>query len=644
MGVGAFSVRPYSLRWRGASLVVLAIAFALRLNVFGPEELGFDGFVSVGLALEDWPTFVSFQVQEPHPPLYYLALRVWMLLAGPTFAAARWPSVASGLLSIALCARIARSLGTPATGALAAFLLALTPGHIYASAIARDFAPGLALSLLAVSVFPVGARRGRLSGRSLVVLALATAAATATWYFHVAVVVVQAALLPFSGASRHHVSLALGGGLLATTPWLAISMPHLVPQLFRQTNRFTGQAVQPVAFSDFALWFSQASTGSWPGWSWEVSAGLVVAVTIASWLVLATRRQGISVVLAAGGTCLGLLVAYAAVTRWSGPALAERYLLLVIPFLWLGPLVAVAHLSVPAQVLGSVGLCLLAVPMLASYRNLASIEPFPYTQLPIFAFLRQHVGPEDVVVFVDISWRGLYGLAGPPAPAKTVHYVGTHYFPDQLEGGLALLRPSLQRARQVWLVNNLPGDPTRIAAEVTVVERLLQVLPLRGRFLVEEDPEMVSHYGPTAGTLALLRFGPGPVASFRSGLDVVFGDAFRLVEAAGAAEAWPGETLAIALSWEARATRPIDYSVFVHVRDADGRTVAQGDSWPRFGARPTSMWQEGERLSDPHIIPLPADLPPGTYRVVVGLSDGKGRLPVDSGGNEVLVGEIRLER
>ena len=75
----------------------------------------------------------------------------------------------------------------------------------------------------------------------------------------------------------------------------------------------------------------------------------------------------------------------------------------------------------------------------------------------------------------------------------------------------------------------------------------------------------------------------------------------------------------------------LDYTVFIHLLDEEGRIVAQQDGEPFGGAYPTSVWQQGELLGDEYRLQLPASLPGGTYRVVAGLyragAEGGGRLP-----------------
>jgi hypothetical protein len=62
-----------------------------------------------------------------------------------------------------------------------------------------------------------------------------------------------------------------------------------------------------------------------------------------------------------------------------------------------------------------------------------------------------------------------------------------------------------------------------------------------------------------------------------------------------------------------------DYKVFAHLLDEAGALVAQRDSEPVEGSRPTSTWDPGEEVLDRHGILIPDGLAPGEYRLVVGM-------------------------
>jgi uncharacterized membrane protein len=125
---------------------------------------------------------------------------------------------------------------------------------------------------------------------------------------------------------------------------------------------------------------------------------------------------------------------------------------------------------------------------------------------------------------------------------------------------------------------------------------------------------------------------PAMAAPPAHAMEVRFGDALLLDGVTipdSALEA--GGELPFTLYW--RATQPVDkdYTAFAHLLDAAGNKVAQLDWQPHdvAGRLPTSTWVVGQPVVDDVVLALPADLPGGSYRPIVGLyhwEDGQ-RLP-----------------
>ncbi len=121
------------------------------------------------------------------------------------------------------------------------------------------------------------------------------------------------------------------------------------------------------------------------------------------------------------------------------------------------------------------------------------------------------------------------------------------------------------------------------------------------------------------------------------------------MELRGYAAEHSGDTLNVTLFWRASAAMARDYTVFVHLLDANGAVVAQHDGQPTWQLpMPTSTWQPGETLRDNHPITLPADLPPGEYQLRVGVYFWQTleRLPILANGvpvgDSVDLGVVRL--
>jgi hypothetical protein len=88
-----------------------------------------------------------------------------------------------------------------------------------------------------------------------------------------------------------------------------------------------------------------------------------------------------------------------------------------------------------------------------------------------------------------------------------------------------------------------------------------------------------------------------------------------------------GEVLDLTLFWRARQVPDTHTHVFVHlVGTDDGTVVSQLDRIPVNWLRPTMGWREGEVLTDQYLLPIPLDLPAGSYHLYVGMYEPETRL------------------
>ncbi len=124
----------------------------------------------------------------------------------------------------------------------------------------------------------------------------------------------------------------------------------------------------------------------------------------------------------------------------------------------------------------------------------------------------------------------------------------------------------------------------------------------------------------------------------------LLGEAIELIGARVPGRVAPGGTLWFDLLWRATAPVEREYTVFVHLRDVQGQTVAQRDALPAwFGPAPTTRWGPDPQ-PDAHRLDIPEDLAPGEYTLVIGLYDlttGE-RLPVRDETGAAVGDEIQL--
>jgi hypothetical protein len=110
----------------------------------------------------------------------------------------------------------------------------------------------------------------------------------------------------------------------------------------------------------------------------------------------------------------------------------------------------------------------------------------------------------------------------------------------------------------------------------------------------------------------------------------------------------PGRTLTVTLYWKAQEEVSENYQVFVHLLRLDGTIAAQSDKL-NPGDFPSRRWPLDRYVRDQHRLALPADLPPGAYRLSAGLwlQAEEVRLPVidDAGriaGDTVPLGAVAV--
>ena len=81
----------------------------------------------------------------------------------------------------------------------------------------------------------------------------------------------------------------------------------------------------------------------------------------------------------------------------------------------------------------------------------------------------------------------------------------------------------------------------------------------------------------------------------------------------------PGDDLEVTLHWQALPEAGVGYTVFLHLLAADGQGVAGLDEPLLNALYQPALWPPGTTMIDRHRLTLPPDLPPGRYRLDIGL-------------------------
>ncbi|MBI3762718.1 MAG: glycosyltransferase family 39 protein [Chloroflexi bacterium] len=581
-----------------------------------------------------------------HPPGYYLALAGWRALTGESEFALRALSAFAGVILVALIFRLGREYFDRPAALGAAFFAAIHPALIYYSQEARMYslvaALGAATFLLAsrwLRASPSTLNPPRLAGAGYVLIV------SAGLYTHYSFAFVLVA-----------VNLAAVGG-----------MAFHRRELFRpRAARWIG--LQLAALLLFAPWLGTAvhQVTTWPS-AREYHPFIVSFLGVSRWLLLG---QTIDAAQAVPGL-IGMAGLFLLALRRRGQ--------IVTPLIWLlvsaGFILGLGFFSeafakfligaVPAAclVLGS-GVGHVAHLSRRYFQRIGNGKADAQRPHPLFRLSDPLEGLLAIVFGVLIVWTtgvALINLYFSPAYARDDYRAIARLVASNSRPGDAVLLIAPNQwevftyyhrsgAEVFPLPRTRPLDPIGTETDMEKIAAKYDRLFVLWWGEAQADPDrfveswlnsrafkaLDQWYGHVRlSTYAVSR----QAAKIESPLALRFGDSialegFTLKNAALA----PGDILQLTLFWRAEKRVTGRYKVFVHVTADDGAPLAQQDGEPGGGLRPTSDWKPGEQVPDNHGILLPAALPPGEYRVIVGLYrlDDGVRLSVSPGGGDSL--------
>ncbi len=121
----------------------------------------------------------------------------------------------------------------------------------------------------------------------------------------------------------------------------------------------------------------------------------------------------------------------------------------------------------------------------------------------------------------------------------------------------------------------------------------------------------------------------------------------KTAELLNATAQWDGRTIQLTLIWDSlQSAQPTD-TIFVHLYNAGGELVGQGDGDSLNGLLPPSAWRPGNEIEDRRTVVSASTLPAGEYRITVGIYDRAGgeRYPAfAAGGAPAPDGELEAAR
>jgi len=162
--------------------------------------------------------------------------------------------------------------------------------------------------------------------------------------------------------------------------------------------------------------------------------------------------------------------------------------------------------------------------------------------------------------------------------------------------------------------------------------------PVEDEFTLELYPVETLEFSETARLLRLL---PQTTINYPSRVTpqtpFEFAEQVALVGYDVQASAQVGGVLPLTLLWSPLLTMETDYNIGVFLINSDGALVSARNGPPQASFGATSRWEVGGSYLENHGLPIPNDLPPGSYRVQVVMYDWRNaeRLPVYQNGERI---------
>jgi uncharacterized membrane protein len=672
--------------WPALALTLLALA--VRLYNLSYHSLWFDEAMSVHWARSDVSRIVEVSmnlVEDRLPPLYYLLLHAWRLLAGDGELAVRLPSVLLGTLLVPLVYRLGLDLfRSRRVAALAAALAAFNPFLVWYSQEARMYALAALLSALGTWFFLRGVTHHALG--SWVGYGLCALAGLYTHLYTGFLLPAHALYLLLT--YRRYLPLRRS----AAQVWLPFALTMLVvaglfTPLALATLRASAEAGPGdplVGWGARAWWLLSAFTV----WKAPLPSALGIAIPAAITALaviglLARKPSAVSGQPSARNSqhttlLLALLfltpiaIATLLLFRNRVAFFGERYFIVIVPWLLLAVAAGADKLSAPFAPALTITMDAFGVDGFAVRSGVSAgvggrrsavgyLLPATFYLLPLTFTLLPLPGQWSPPARKE-AWRetvGYLAAAARPDDAILIHPDWTRYpFQYYFHG------PGQTYAvfSSVDERTDLDGPLTAISGAhpvVWLVESHTELADPDHRvnaWLAARYPEVTELYPP--GLVAVRAYAPGYLTerlpSAAAPAEAVFEGGLRLagyvvpqtqVRATDDLFHPPSGWVHATLYWTAAATPSQDCTPFVHLVDDLGQVWGASLERPNdaFDFYPPRRWQPGQIVRADFDVNLNPVTPPGHYALVVGLRNVAGaQVPLVGGAPQVTLTTVEV--
>jgi len=461
----------------GAIVVVLTLAvFALYVCTLGKQSLWCDEGISVEFATGSLSQILrTLSREDLHPPLYYLILHYWMLLAGISEWALRLPSVLAATLLIPLTFAVVREVwhdqrdvvwAQAIAGTLAAALVGTSPFIAFYAQETRMYSLVAALVLATILAYLKAIRSP--SRHWWLTFSALLAASMYTQYFSILVVpafVLYTLLFDRTSLVRTLRYLGLAGLLYLPQlypAYLQLSRLQLSPDYWVTTR------IQPLQFLSTMLNSVLPSASQrWVALIAVAGVLTLFALALRARFRVATRERRALVVLTTCLVPLGLTYVLVAMI----PKFATRYVIIAMAPLY----ICVSLLSYAAlgkkpytrALLGLLGMVAVAVSLQSTLAVVEGRSNARDDTRGTVAYLQQNMQANDALLIIENIPHVFHYYYHGDVPLYGYH-VGLDF-----SGAANLLTQIIHtQPRRIWLVHwhHEFADPTELSGRIERLE------------------------------------------------------------------------------------------------------------------------------------------------------------------------------
>jgi uncharacterized membrane protein len=627
------------------------LAFVIRSYRLDVQSIWFDEGWSWHLARMPLSEMATTTAGDRSPVLYYTLLRLWLQLAGASEFAMRYVSLIADVITVALVLAMGRLMSGGARGQgsrgvsylVAGLLYAVCPFAVFYAQETRMYA--LVSMYCTASSYALlrwlrqtrankpgffkkpGLLARELALKWLIISAVCLALAIHSHYYAVFLLPAHALVVVLTGRNRTNVirwCMAAVCIVLSMLPWLLVARGGFAYDDGFQfpLNTIDGRMLEWLrsfanggfgyALPDLWVWLLLAAGG----------VGLMGFAWAKRWREMFWLAMLVVVPLLAATVAVRVVYPYRSVFH-------PRYLI------YIAPMACVLLASATPKSVLARAFCLVPCA-LCLYLWLPQLQIYftqPNAIRDDYRAATQHVvealEPNDLVVMTRDNYAIRYYWPPDNAGKLLAAPEGLHGVLDAND--LTKLLTHLQ--------TQSPSRARLMLWQDNVVDAQKQ-----GESLFWANGYQIGEYNFGQIRLPLYQVTQTPMQPLAfTPVEAVFGDTLALKSFWMRREARANDWFYLVLTWQPLQPLPKDYKVFVHVMDSADQIAFQKDKLAIDELQPMSRWNVGEVLRDPYAIVVPAELPAGEYRVVVGVYDPEtGQRLQTKMGDTVMLGTFNV--